>query len=243
MSCSPQAAEREVYENALAAVKAAAGRFVIADFGPRNVERLVSFLEIAQETGRRLALTAKDVLLLEAMHLVDSSVPDPAEDSRVVLYEKPKARIDGWERHVYEYMTGKIVEPEEISGNPGDYILCFSFYDLNHLVDINPPTGGIYIYSSSELYGEEQEFDFCRLRNWVRRFGMTMVGDPEDKESEVRYHASGHITGPELEELMRTIDPKYVIPVHTLTPQWFVDRFSREIKAVTPERCVPISIG
>lgn len=33
-----------------------------------------------------------------------------------------------------------------------------------------------------------------------------------------------------------------VVPVDTLSPQWFADRFSREIKAVIPERCVPIML-
>lgn len=236
------ASEDEVFDSALAAVKSAAGRFVIADFGPRNVERLLSFLRVAEETDRRLVLTAKDVLLLGAMHLVDDSVPEPATDDRIVLYEKAKARMDGWEQHVHQHMGGKSLDPEEISAGPGDYILCFSFFDLNHLVDINPPPGGIYIYSSSELYSEEQEYDFRRLRNWVARFGMMLIGDPEDKDAEMRYHASGHITGPALEELIRTIRPQHIIPVHTQTPEWFEERFGQDMRVLRPATCVPIAL-
>ncbi|MBI2842148.1 MAG: exonuclease [Armatimonadetes bacterium] len=237
------ATEDDVYANAVVAVRAAAGQFVIADFGPRNVERLLSFLRIAEETDRRLVLTAKDVLLLEAMHLVDAAVPEPAADDRIMLYEKAKARMDGWEQHVHSMCGGKSLEPEDIGCEPGRYILCFSFFDLSHLVDINPPPGGIYLYSSSELYSEEQEYDFRRLRNWVSRFGMTLVGDPEDKESEVRYHASGHITGVALAELIDTMQPKHIIPVHTQTPEWFEQTFGSRMTVLKPERCMPLAMS
>lgn len=237
------ATEDAVFENTLAAVRRASGRLVIADFGPRNVERLLSFLRVAEQTGRRLLLTAKDVLLLEYMHAVDPSVPDPSADPRMALYEKPQARTDGWNEHVIELMAGKVVPPEEVAADPGGSVLCFGFFDLSHLVDINPPPGGLYIYSSSELYTEEQQFDFGRLRNWLARFGLQLVGDPEDKESEAQYHASGHITGPALEELIRIIRPRHLIPVHTLAPHWFEEKFSREMTVLNPERGAPIPLS
>src|SRR5256885_16602377 len=73
----PGPTEEQVFESCLEAVKDAAGQLVLADFGPRNVERLLMFLEIARRTSRRLAVTDKDAYLLTAMHAVDSSIPTP----------------------------------------------------------------------------------------------------------------------------------------------------------------------
>src|SRR3989441_1354940 len=60
----PGVTEEQVYDACLAAVQEVPGQFVVADFGPRNVERLLTFLEIARRTGRRLAVTDKDAYLL-----------------------------------------------------------------------------------------------------------------------------------------------------------------------------------
>ncbi len=48
-----------VFEECLRAIKEADGMLVIADFGPRNIERLLAFLEIARRTGRRLVVMDK----------------------------------------------------------------------------------------------------------------------------------------------------------------------------------------
>jgi ribonuclease J len=42
------------------------------------------------------------------------------------------------------------IDHAAIRESPGDYILCFSFFDMKHLLDIKPE-GGNYIYSSCEL--------------------------------------------------------------------------------------------
>lgn len=83
--------EEEVAANCFDVVKKADG-LVVADFGPRNVERLLSFLEIAREAGRCLVLTTKDVYLLQALRAAgEPGVPDPFTDERVMLYVRPKA--------------------------------------------------------------------------------------------------------------------------------------------------------
>jgi len=47
-------------------------------------------------------------------------------------------------------------------------------------------------------------------------------------ESPSPFHASGHISGPELFELVRQIAPARVVPVHTTTPQ----KFQAEVERV-----------
>ena len=210
--------EEEVYENSLRATRETKN-LVIADFGPRNVERLICFHHIARELDRRLVIQAKDAHLLDAMALVSDQVPNLEKLSDILIFKKLRARSNPWEDKLLEQHAAKFISASEIKARPGDFILCFSFWDINDLIDI-APQGGSYIYSSAEAHNEEQELDMWRLRNWLRHFDMTFVGDPESEEG---FHASGHASGPELLELIQRIAPKVLIPVHTQDPDYFIE--------------------
>lgn len=234
-------AEEEVYTNAAEAVRKARG-LVVADFGPRNIERLLSFLKAAREANRRLAITAKDAYLLEALHAAgERDVPNPLEDDNFALYVEAKGSRSAWEKNLLDKYDGccpgRVVAASNVSRNQGDYVLCFSYYDLHELIDIQP-AGGTYIYSSSEAFNEEMHIDLDRLRNWIRHFNLRLVGDPGDREGRGRepgFHASGHIHGPGLAEFVETIKPKVLIPVHSEDRSFFEKSFAGKYKLVLPE--------
>jgi ribonuclease J len=233
--------EDEVYTNARRAVENARA-LVIADFGPRNIERLLTFRRIAEETKRRLVILAKDAYLLKAMRFVSPEVPD-AKNEAIAVYKDAKAKLDGWETEVRKQYHNKLVTPEEIRQGQDSYILCFSFFDINELPSLMPRAGSIYLYSSSEAHNEEQEMDFWRLHNWLGRFQMTGVGLPvevepskwEIPEGEHGLHASGHATGRELLELIQQIRPRILIPIHTEKPEYFQQLERTGIKVQIPE--------
>ncbi len=240
--------EQEVYENALEAVRRSDG-LVVADFGPRNVERLLTFHRIARETGRRLAVTLKDAYLLEALHAATAgageaaaggAVPDPLADETFAVYAEAKRTRDAWERVLMErYLDaapGRITRAEAVGRSPGEYICCFSYYDLNELLDILP-RGGTYVYSSSEAFNEEMHVDLDRLRAWVAHFGMRLAGDPGDRNGRGRepgFHASGHIHGFGLEEMVERIKPRVLIGIHTQSAEWFRARFGGKVPLLVP---------
>lgn len=219
------ASEADVYENALREVRQARS-LVVADFGARNVERLVTFLGIARETGRKLVVLGKDAYLLEAMHLASPQrVPDIRSCPDILVYEAPKAAVRPWERELRERYASRVVGANDVRQQQGECILCFSFWDVNDLIDIEPEEG-VYIYSSSEAYSEEQEMDLRRLRNWLKHLDMRFVGDPEGGDQ--RFHSSGHASGPDLLEIVRTIGPRILVPIHTEDAQYFVTNLRSE---------------
>lgn len=233
----PGATEDQVYEACLQAVKAATGEFVVADFGPRNVERLLTFLEIARRTGRRLAITDKDAYLLTAMRAVDPGIPTPGTDRHLVVYRRALRQPQNWVECVREWYPDQVTAAD-VAAHPGDYILCFSFFDITELVDINP-SGGTWIYSSSEAHNEEQQFELWRLRNWIDYFHLKPLGLTDSPSP---FHASGHISGRELRKLVYEIAPQRVIPVHTTDPQRFADMLLGDIDVRLPEIGVPIEL-
>ena len=218
----PRTSEAEVYEHALQAVHEHAGRLVIADFGPRNIERLESFLRIAEETGRRLLVLAKDAYLLAALAAAGPEF-DHLRHPGLGIFDEVKVESRPWEGRLRERYAKRLVRLEEVHRSPGDFILAFSYWDLKHLLDLSPQ-GGLYIYSSSESYTEEQEIDLRRLWNWLKFFHFEVMGFYLEGERPVfpeGLHASGHASGEDLLWMTKEIRPKLLLPVHTEHPEFF----------------------
>lgn len=216
--------EDQILERVVPILERYAGQLAIADFGPRNVERLQVFLDAARRTGRTLLLQPKDAYLLRALHLVEpDSYPAPDSGSNVGLFDDPKAAPRAWERETREGWRAPIVCAERVSEKPGDFILADSLWDLNDLPDLEGISGGVYLFSNSRAYDDEQAADLDRLRNWVRWMGLELIGDPDDKNSPT-LHASGHASGDELAQFVRTVKPEILIPIHTEHPEWWEEK-------------------
>jgi ribonuclease J len=251
----PPVTEQEVEDNAHRHVAGEDG-LVIADFGPRNIERLQAFLRIAQATGRTLVVLPKDAYLLDAMHLADPAIPTVASEAALRVYCDLKAAPQRWEQGVRQKYASSLVTPDDIAGDQRRFVLCFSFWDMKNVIDI-APRGGTYIYSSSEAYTEDQRLDLWRLRNWLAHFGLRGVGLPrsaseeEDVDQpgqfqpgEEKLHASGHATAGDLIALAKEIRPRTLVPIHTENPRFFHDALSGEgIEIVEPLYGMAIALG
>ncbi len=220
--------EKIVFRNCLEAVEESKG-LVIADFSARNFERLETFKEIASKVGRTLIISAKDAYLLKALEKADGI--DRTKD--VLIYKELKAVRYNWEKEFLKKEIGETayIDPTRISSEPDNYLLCFSLYDMKHLLDIRPEDG-TYVYSSSEAFEEESEYDFIRLNKWLEAFKFKIYGyeileqEGREKPNFIKgYHASGHVSQNEIRWAIETIDPDVIIPVHTQNPEWFANNF------------------
>jgi ribonuclease J len=243
--------EQEVMEKGLKAIQGVKG-LVIADFSARDADRLLTFLDIARETGRKLVILPKDAYLLKTIRLIEPETPDIAADDNIVIYQEMTSSPypDIWMRKLFADYADKTVLADDVRKAQDEYILSFSFFDVNELPSIVPETGSMYVYSSSEPHDEEQEIDFRRLTNWLEHFGMGSYGLPKEKngkweipESELGMHASGHACGTDLFEIVSRISPDMLIPVHSLHPDKYKKQFENsDIKVKLPEKNKPITI-
>jgi ribonuclease J len=222
--------ERDVYNNALRIVEEAKG-LVVADFSARNFERLQTFKEISSKTGRKLVITDRDAYHLYSLDLYDNS--NRLKD--LIIYDEKSSRENEWEGYLKNNIDNEWIDPFHIGKNQGDFIICFSFYDINELLDIRPVEGSVYIYSSSEAFGEEDIFSFERLMNWIDYFKMRIEGI-EVINDEIIFkkglHASGHISEDELYETIQKIDPDYIVPIHTQNVEWFRKNFPEKLREI-----------
>jgi ribonuclease J len=247
-----------VYENALKAIASSPG-LVIADFSPRDVDRLLTFLQIAKDTGRKLAILPRDAYLLKTMRLLEPETPDLAKEDVFVIYQETTASTTPrvWLRNIYEEYSNKVVLAKDVGANQNDFILCFSFFDLNELPSIYPRVGSLYLFSSSEPHNEEQKQDFWRLHHWLKHFEMRRFGVPirkngdnqesggqwEIPEAEKGLHASGHACGPDLLRIAREIKPEVLIPVHSEKPEFYLNELNGSgIEVILPKEGETIEI-
>ena len=236
-----QCTEQEVHDNSLRLITGTkfSDKLVVADFGPRNVERLLTFLDIAVRTGRRLAVSTKDAYLLCAMKAAEPDrmrgVRFGSREGEVAILEDPISKGSNWRDHLDEHpeASNAFVRLNAITERERKrWVLCLSFFDANDIVDLERQAtkAGLWLYSSSEAHSEEQEFDFLRLQAWIDLAGMHQVGfrlvprsngrpgemEPSfDDPAHRGYHSSGHATEDQLVAMVRRIEPAVLVPLHT----------------------------
>jgi ribonuclease J len=110
--------EDEVHSTCLEATIAEKG-LVVADFSPRNFERLDTFMNIAKESGRELVVLAKDAYMLDIMKCADGM----DRMSELLVYRDVKSKRDAFEKMVHEKFKGQLRDPADIAKAPGQ---CFS---------------------------------------------------------------------------------------------------------------------
>lgn len=226
MTGAQVSSEPEVMEKLDCLVKATSG-LVLADFSRTDVDRLRSFHRVAEESGRKLAITLKQAFLLSRLsedpHLKVPRIDDPS----LTIFQKRKKRYFRWERDLLE--CGNVVDSSAVARMQKDLILATSFYDFEELVEIEPVPESSYILSASEPFNEEMEIDFDRLVNWLERYGLPQY----------HVHVSGHIMPHQLKNVVKGISAKKVFPIHGDHPELF-GRFMRspEGEIVLPERDV-----
>jgi len=183
--------EESVRETCLSTVESVGKDLVIADFGPRNFERLETFQAIAHKTGRQLVVTAKDVYMFLALDCADHS----CSMNNVLIYDELKDRRNiKWETEVIMQQFGnKYLSCDQIHAAPEKYILCFSTYDLKHLLDIKPDRG-TYVYSACESFSESMDLDFKMLWNWLDYFGFDVKGFHVSERTEKKLSCLTRIT-------------------------------------------------
>jgi ribonuclease J len=201
--------EQHVFDESLTAVRATPGP-VVADFAPRELYRLTTFLRIARETSRRLVILPQDAFLLSRLHGLHPLVPDPRTEPILILKERKKTGTYAeqdyptWERRVLMWPTARTAEA--LRSIAPRLIFALSFWDIQNLVDLGIGADALHIYSASEAHDEDQARDLQRLDNWLTLLGV---------RRRLNSHASGHAPQADLVRMVRALRPEVLVPVHT----------------------------
>ncbi|KXB05596.1 hypothetical protein AKJ50_00490 [candidate division MSBL1 archaeon SCGC-AAA382A13] len=219
-------------EKELAEVFSNADGLAMVGFAWKDLERYETVKNAAQKAGRvpvfdpRLAyLKARlDQSLYEegATAFVERSgsmlySPGDYTRSKHKVGEIPVSEWDSKRgvkdtKHLEQGITAR-----DIRENPEEYVLQLDYYRFKNLIDLDPPKDSTYVRAQSEPFNIEMELSEKRLINWLRHFNINEGNNHEP----LQIHASGHACGPEIQDMIDTIEPKKLIPIHTESPQMF----------------------
>ncbi|MDV3277378.1 MAG: MBL fold metallo-hydrolase [Nitrososphaerales archaeon] len=188
-------------------------RLVLSSFKGNDVDRINTFSEAAEKTGRRLLVSMKTALLLEMLSR-DSGIEVPKVGKDVLVYVKRKrsGKIDDkdylkWERPFLNHGS----TAEDVHREQGKLFLHLETWNLPEVIDIKPERGGVYVHSSTEAFNEEGEREEDLVKNWVDHLGFSYH----------QIHASGHAPMTGVKELVVEIGARKVVPIHTEHPEMF----------------------
>jgi len=212
----------------------------IVNYPIRDLDRLITFYNVAKNTDRILAINSKQAYMLELLENEKSIEKDKypsLKDSNVCVYfpRKKQGLISG-EHYVcydgdwkildsddeevqkdYEIWEREFLESDnfitskDLKSSPNSYIFRCDFFELKELIDIKPENG-LYIHSLTEPFNEEMEIDFRRVENWLKHFNLLPIH---------KMHVSGHGSSEEILNMVREINPEKLYPIHTEHPESF----------------------
>ena len=225
--------EKTVLEEAKRLVKGAKG-LVFSTFRGNDVDRINTFNEAAQASGRRLVVSMKVAILLDRLKSDKRlKVPRVGKDVDVYVRRKKSGKLDDvdyflWERPFLEYG----VSASDVRKDQQDLFLHLDTTNFPELIDIKPERGGTYIHAATEAYNEEGEKEEAVIRNWIEHVGFRYA----------QLHASGHATMAEVGELVGGVAAAEVVPIHTDYPRLFRRFRGVSGKVVPPSQGVPIAV-
>ena len=199
---------------------------VIVNFPVRDLDRMRSFIEVAKQTDRMLVVSMRQAYTLRILAENGVSNIPRVEEIGIFIPKKGWGILNdvnypieiqmqdyqSWENEYIEHDNS--VTAADLSENPDKYIFRCDFSELKYLFDIQPPEGSIYVRSVTEPVDEEMELDQRKADNWLKFFGLYPYK---------QLHCSGHASGYDIQEMIKSLNPKKVMPIHTEKPANFGD--------------------
>ena len=205
--------EQLVYQQSSKTV-AESDNMILADFNFKDVDRLMTFFNIAKENGRKFVVKLNDAFFLKHLSQ-DKHLNVPNIDDEDIIIYLPKRGSGTYSDSDYKGKDKEFLDlhntwtAEQIAARPDKVLCAIGYYSFTALIDMKIKPGARYIHSSSEPYNEEQELSQDRLNAWVNHFGM----------HKFQSHCSGHARGRDLLEAVTDIGAKTIYPVHTEHPE------------------------
>jgi ribonuclease J len=185
---------------------------VLVSFSALNVDRFVTFFRAARHT-RRLFLA--DVYTAEVLVAAGNpKLPDPRKGSMgIFLPSRMKSKIvrEGNARVASKYRPHRIF-PEDLRDYPKPLVMAFRDSMQKDLERAECLARGTLIYSYWPGYLERGRSD---PRDWCKEHGLRFE----------LLHVSGHADPETLDKLIKGIQPRRLIPIHTESPEYFQKRY------------------
>jgi len=239
--------EEDIKNNATELISSYNG-LVVINYPIRDLDRLLTFYEVACNVDRKLVVNLKQAYMLNLFYGSDYPKIDDVvvytprkgwgllgDESFACFGEEwtcalgidqyhVKTDYDKWERDFLDW--NNTINYKDLKEEPENYMFRCDFFELKELIDIKPEEG-LYIRSVTEPFDDEMEIDYKKALNWLDHFNLKLI--------EEGMHASGHANGTEIINMIREIQPETVYPIHTNKKEEFSVLKDNGIDVINPE--------
>ncbi|MCL2436639.1 MAG: MBL fold metallo-hydrolase [Clostridiales bacterium] len=208
--------ERTITEDELesAVVNELRGKSGIALFqsSSQNIDRIVSFYRAALRLGKTFVVDVYTANILHELHKLGNKIPYPSYDKMKVFY--PRWLMQKMFREIDEEYRKRFwrygLKKEQIDAQQNEIVMLVRPSMLVDLKQCNL-SNGTFIYSMWQGYRDsnyQQSFE-----NWLNEQGF----------HNTFLHTSGHAKISDIQRLIADVNPKKIIPIHTMQPEVFFD--------------------
>jgi ribonuclease J len=213
--------EKDVEEDFVHTIKNTPG-IVLALLSGQNIDRIVSLYRATIRTGRTFVVDVYTANVLADLHDL-AKIPYPSKEFdriRVLFPYRLSKKIATMGRKdlLYRFKTSKITK-NEIMEKPDTMVMLVRSSMIPDLASMKNIDGATVIYSMWHSYLNESSMkpflDFMQKKN------MQLVP----------VHTSGHAYIKTLQKVVKTLQPKTIIPIHTFSPDLYKTIFPNVIHA------------
>jgi ribonuclease J len=192
---------------------------VLVTFRQTDVDRTRTLLNVAKNNHRKLGISLRQAYLLNRLGADRKLNLPPVNSDDFLIFRRKKKQYYKWEQSILDLPN--VVDANEVKRIQNKVVLATSFSDLNELHTMKPAPGSSFVLSSSEPFNEEMEIEYDKFVNWLDHFGLPMY----------HIHCSGHMMPTEIKQVIRKINPKMLLPIHTEHAELYA-KFVSDIAAV-----------
>jgi ribonuclease J len=178
----------------------------------QNIDRIVSFYRAALRLGKLFVVDVYTANILHELNALGKKIPYPSYDKMKVFYpyrltQKVFNEIGAeYAKRFSAYHMPK----EQLSAQQKEIVMLVRPSMKKDLERCNL-SGGVFIYSLWQGYREsayQQTFE-----KWLSEIGF----------QNTFLHTSGHAKVSDIRRLIDGLDPKKIVPIHTMQPDMFLD--------------------
>jgi len=209
--------------------------FFLVKYDRLDWDRFRTFSLIAKKHGWKFIITEKDAYFYYLMNKdeIYESMKNPSiiADDHILILSSGNIRYR-WQEKIrqalYKEKKGfRFIKYNEIKELKSQFFFYITSLQKDVIKKINPNLKGAFISSSIDPYTEEYIDNNRTLTHYFRQLGIPSY----------RVHASGHAMPHHLINFINSVNPEYLIPVHTEHPQFFKTFFEKsELKVIVPDK-------
>ncbi len=182
----------------------------------QNIDRISSLYSACRRSGRILVLDPYTVYLLDVLRKRAPSIPQyDFKDIRVFFTSDSNTRRLADDKILYKYKDSKI-SYDEIEEKKDSLVVKPSYGIRKAFAKKGHIKGSSLIYSMWAGYFENE-------KPFWDKYNI----------SPMHVHTSGHADVKQLKEFANALNPKTIIPIHTLSPEMFPEYFGSKVRMLS----------